>query len=67
MVVNNTPQRKPRLVYSIPQSAHELGVCERTVWKLIAQQKIRSIKIGLRRTGIPATELERIAAEGTAR
>ena len=65
--MNNTPQRQPRLVYSIPQTAHELGICERLVWKPIAQQKIKSIKIGLRRTGVPASELERIAAQGTAR
>lgn len=65
--MNNTPQRQPRLVYSIPQTAHQLGVSERLVWKLIAQQKIKSIKISLRRTGIPASEIERIVAEGTAR
>ena len=65
--MNDIPERKSRLVYSVPQTAHELGVCERLVWKLIAQQKIRSIKIGLRRTGIPASEIQRIVAEGTAR
>ena len=60
-----SPQPTPRLVYSIPQTAHELGICERLVWKLIAQQKIKSIKIGLRRTGVPASEVARVAAEGT--
>ena len=65
--MNNIPQRQPRLVYSIPQTAYELASSERLVWKLIAQQKIKSIKIGLRRTGIPAKELEGFAACGTAR
>jgi len=58
------PQHKPRLVYSIPQSAGELNVSERTIWRLIAAQKIKTIKISVGRRGITRAELERIAAEG---
>ena len=48
-----------------PQSfAEALGVSLRTVWRLIGQQKIRTVAISLRRRGIPAEELDRIAAEG---
>ena len=48
-----------------PQSfAEALGVSLRTVWRLIGQQNIRTVAISLRRRGIPAEELDRIAAEG---
>jgi hypothetical protein len=60
------PQHKRR-VYTIPLFAGEIGVSERTVWRLIASQKIKTIKISIGRTGIPAEELERIAAQGIAR
>lgn len=51
-----------RLVYSIPQAARALGVSERTLWRLIAAEKIKTIKISVGRTGIATAELERIAA-----
>jgi hypothetical protein len=57
----------PRRVYTVPLFAGELGVSERTVWRLIAAQKIKTIKISIGRTGIPGEELERIAAQGIAR
>jgi hypothetical protein len=62
--MNYDPQRKARRVYTIPLFAGELGVSERTVWRLIAAQKIRTIKISIGRTGIPVSELDRIEAGG---
>ena len=62
----NHPQRKSRSVYTIPLFAGELGISERTVWRLIAQQKISTIKISVGRTGIPASELDRVIAGGLA-
>jgi predicted DNA-binding transcriptional regulator AlpA len=57
--------RKPtRRVYTVPLFAGELGISERTVWRLIADQKISTIKISIGRTGIPASELDRIVAGG---
>jgi hypothetical protein len=61
------PQHRPRAVYTVQRFADELGVSTRTVWRLIAAQKIKSIAISLGRTGIPASELERIAAGGLLR
>ena len=57
------PQRK-RCVYTVPLFAGELGISERTVWRPIADHKISTIKISVGRTGIPATELDRIVAGG---
>lgn len=60
----HTQQRPRRRVYTVPLFAGELGLSERTVWRLIAAQKIKTIKISVGRTGIPASELERIEAGG---
>ena len=61
------PQPPRRRVYSIPQTAAELDVSERTVWRLIAAQKIKTIKISLGRTHITSEEIERVATQGIAR
>jgi hypothetical protein len=58
------PQHRPRAVYTIQRFADELGVSTRTVWRLIAAQKIATVPISIGRVGIPAAELERIAAGG---
>ena len=69
MALNYTPppQPKTRRVYTVPLFAGELGISERTVWRMIAAEKIKTIKISIGRTGIPAEELERIATQGIAR
>lgn len=56
-----------RLVYSVPEAAHALGVGQTSIWKLIKAQKIRAIKLGLRRTGITVEEVERVRAHGISR
>lgn len=67
MAEANKQHRAPRLVYNVKLFAGELGVSERTVWRLIAAQKIKTVPISIGRTGIPASELERIAQHGVAR
>ena len=39
---------------------------ERTVWRLIAAGKIRTVRLSARRVGIPSEELERLATDGVA-
>ena len=63
----NLPQPRPRAVYTVQRFADEIGISERTVWRLIAAQKIRTIPISTGRVGIPAAELERIATHGIKR
>jgi hypothetical protein len=58
------PAQARRLVYTVPLFAGELGISTRTVWRMIAAQKIRTVAISIGRTGIPASELERIAQHG---
>ena len=65
--MQTSPPSSRRRLYSIPQAAHELGVGKTSVWKLIKEQKIHAIKLGLRRTFIAAEEIERITAHGIAR
>ena len=57
-------QRKLRRVYTVPLFAAEVGISERTVWRLIAAGKIKAVKISIGRTGIPDEELDRVASEG---
>jgi excisionase family DNA binding protein len=69
MPEQSTPQHQlsplPRRRLYTPQSfAEALGISRRTVWRLIGQQKIRTVAISLRRRGIPAEELDRIIAGG---
>lgn len=44
------------------EAGHKLGVCERTIWGLVRDGKLRSLKIG-RAVRIPVTELERFIAQ----
>ena len=55
-------QRRTRRVYTVQLFAGELGISERTVWRMIAAQKIKTIKLSPGRTGIPVSELERVEA-----
>jgi len=53
-----------RAVYTIPRFANELGISERTVRRLIADKKIETVPLSEQRIGIPASQLDRIAAGG---
>jgi excisionase family DNA binding protein len=54
---------QPR-AYPFNPSAKILGVSPSTLWMLARQERIKTIKVGGRRL-IPATEINRILAEGT--
>ncbi len=67
----SSPQQSPppvpakrRFLHSIPRFAAEVGLSERSVWRLIAAGKIKSIKISIGRTVIPDDELERVLSKG---
>ena len=54
-------------VFTVRLFAQRLGISQRTVWRLIAAEKIRTVRVWIGRVGIPASELERIAEHGIAR
>ena len=56
---------RPR-VFTIKRAATELGIGERTIWRAIESGSIKKIRLSERRVGIPADEVERIAANGIA-
>jgi len=58
------PPLRRRRLYTPQTFAKELGVSLRTVWRLIGQGKIDTVRISLRRRGIPAEELDRIVTRG---
>jgi excisionase family DNA binding protein len=65
---NPSPSPSPRrLVYSVDQAAFALGIGRTTCWKLIKEQKIRAIKLALRRTGFTVEEVERFRLHGIGR
>lgn len=58
--------KQTKRVYSPRAAAEALDLSERSIWRLIAQEKIRTIRLSERRRGIPAEEIERIVTEGIA-
>ena len=58
------PLRRRRLIYTPQTFAKELGVSVRTVWRLIESGKIYTVRISLRRRGIPGEELDRVISRG---
>jgi excisionase family DNA binding protein len=49
---------------SVPEAAEALGVCVRTVWQLIAEGRIKSVKISPRRRVVTDAEINRILSGG---
>jgi predicted DNA-binding transcriptional regulator AlpA len=47
-------------VFSVKQTAEFLGLGERTLWRMMADGKVQSLKIGARKRGILASEIRRI-------
>ena len=58
----SAPQR--RRVYSVKRFAHEIDVSERTVWRWIKADRIKTVQVSIGRIGIPVAELDRVVAEG---
>ncbi len=54
----------PKLAYSVLESCAALGITRPTLYGLIADGRLRTIKVGARRL-IPATELHRLLAGDT--
>lgn len=53
-----------RLAYSPAEAANSIGVARQTIYNLMQRGELRSVKIGRSRR-IPASEVERLASEGT--
>ena len=53
-------QNRPARTYR--EAARELAVCERSIWTLVRDGKLRSFRVG-RAVRIPATELDRFIAQ----
>ena len=56
----DAPDKAGRLLYTVPHAAQLLDLGVSTIWKLVADGKLSTIKIG-RSTRIPHSELVRIA------
>ena len=51
-----------RLAVTYGQAGDSLGVCERVVWQLVKDGKLKAVRIG-RSVRIPVSELERFVSE----
>ena len=47
-------------LFSVEQTAGLLNLGKRTVWRMISEGRIRAVKMSVRRTGIPASEIQRL-------
>ena len=56
-------QRIDKLAYSITEVATSLGLSPSSIWKLIALNKLKAIRVG-RRTVVPRSELDRVLSNG---
>ena len=61
MVTQRTNEREPAKLLSVSDAARLLGIGERSTWRLIARQELRSIRLGGRRM-VPRTEVDRLAS-----
>jgi len=61
MVTQRTNEREPAKLLSVSDAARLLGIGERSAWRLIARQELRSIRLGGRRM-VPRTEVDRLAS-----
>jgi excisionase family DNA binding protein len=59
------PPEQHRRGYRVKTAAKILDISERTLWDLIAQQKIRSIMLSARCRVIPSSEIDRVLQHGT--
>lgn len=58
------PNLPPPRVYGVDDAAHALNIGRSTIYKLIAADRLRAIKIG-RRTLIPADSIDALLAIGS--
>ena len=55
-------ESKTRLAVTYREAGDSLGVCERVVWQLVKDGRLKAVRIG-RSVRIPVSELERFVAE----
>lgn len=55
-------QARQQICYSVPHAARKVGVSDRTMWRMVAEGRVKSIKIGGSRR-ITANELERLITD----
>jgi excisionase family DNA binding protein len=53
-----------RRCYTLTEAAQTLSLCERTIGRMVAANKIKSVKVSARRRVIPATEIDRLLSGG---
>jgi excisionase family DNA binding protein len=56
----DAPDKPGRLLHTVPHAAQLLDLGVSTIWKLVADGKLSTVKIG-RSTRIPHSELARLA------
>ena len=57
--MNAQPNTTPRTAYSLDEAARSLGLSRRTLYTLMRDDKLATVKVGKRRL-VPARELERL-------
>lgn len=61
--MSDLPKHDPsQIAFSVPKAAGRLGIGKSTLWGLIYQGKLKTIRIGTRRL-VPDSELQRIVSE----
>ncbi len=58
------PEALPRLAYSVREAAEAMGICEKSVRRLIVRRKLRCSR-ALRHLLIPTEELKRFLRDTT--
>ncbi|MFT5322854.1 MAG: excisionase family DNA binding protein [Planctomycetaceae bacterium] len=64
-ILPRTDQGQPKMAVSYRGASEALGVCERVVWQLVKDGKLKAFRCGKRSVRISITELERFIAEQT--
>jgi len=64
MIAQASSGEGPRLAVTYHEAGDLLGVCERVVWQLVKDGRLKAVRIG-RSVRIPVSELERFISEST--
>jgi excisionase family DNA binding protein len=58
-----SPPTSPKRLVTIPEVAARLGVSVRKTWRLVAEGKLKTVRVGARGTRVIEGELERFIEE----
>jgi excisionase family DNA binding protein len=58
--MTSRPEPNGKLLYGVAEAANALGLGKSTIWALVKDQKLQTVKIG-RRTLVTRASIERIA------